>query len=175
VEVTESSIANAEGALQRLDNFADRVVGVGAGPDIVAAGGMAGTPAGDPTGGPAGEGAASDLLAEFRRRMDDDLDTPGAMAAVFSGVTEVNRLLDAGDSPAALALAGGVLEALAAVGLVVGRSASEVPPEVVALCDQRDAARADRDWAAADSIRDELTTLGWLVEDAPEGTRVRRP
>jgi cysteinyl-tRNA synthetase len=107
--------------------------------------------------------------------MDDDLDTPGAMAAVFSGVTEVNRLLDAGDSPAALALAGGVLEALAAVGLVVGRSASEVPPEVVALCDQRDAARADRDWAAADSIRDELTTLGWLVEDAPEGTRVRRP
>ncbi len=160
VEVTPASIANAEAALQRLDNFADRVA--------VVEGGSAESPADGASGG-------TNLIEEFRRRMDDDLDTPGAMAAVFSGVTEVNRLLDADDVGAGLALAREVLDALAAVGLVVGRAVAEVPPEILSMCSERDSARAAKDWAAADALREELTALGWLVEDTPEGTKVRQP
>ena len=39
---------------------------------------------------------------------------------------------------------------------------------------RRDAARAERDWGTADALRDELTARGWVLEDNPEGTRVRR-
>jgi cysteinyl-tRNA synthetase len=39
---------------------------------------------------------------------------------------------------------------------------------------ERDEARAERDWAKADAIRDALVADGWIVEDAPDGTRLRR-
>jgi cysteinyl-tRNA synthetase len=49
-----------------------------------------------------------------------------------------------------------------------------VDDESAALVEQRDAARKARDFATADSIRDELTARGWIVEDGPEGTTIRR-
>jgi cysteinyl-tRNA synthetase len=47
-------------------------------------------------------------------------------------------------------------------------------PEVIALVARRDAARANKDWAAADTIRVELQAMGFVVEDGPHGTVVRR-
>ena len=150
VEVTPASITNAEAALARLDNFADRA---------------AEAPGGAPN---------QDLLEEFRNRMDDDLDTPGAMAAMFSGVTEANRMLDAGEAEQAAPNIAAVLEMLTAVGLKVGRDLAEVPADVLELCARRDAARTDREWAAADDLRDQLVAMGWIVEDSPTGTKVRK-
>ena len=66
---------------------------------------------------------------------------------------------------------------LDAVGLTVNdevRSVSSAGDQVASLCRQRDDARAAKEWARADSIRDELQSLGWLVEDTPSGTQVRK-
>jgi cysteinyl-tRNA synthetase len=60
------------------------------------------------------------------------------------------------------------------VGLGLRAETGEVPPDVIALADQRDAARAARAWAEADALRDRLIAAGWVVEDTPEGTKVRR-
>jgi cysteinyl-tRNA synthetase len=61
-----------------------------------------------------------------------------------------------------------------AFGLELRGEGDEIPPEVVEQAAARDAARAAKDWAKADAIRDELQAAGWVVEDTPEGTRVRR-
>jgi cysteinyl-tRNA synthetase len=62
----------------------------------------------------------------------------------------------------------------AAFGLVLAGGEEAVPAEIQALVGQRDAARAGRDFAGADAIRDRLVALGWGVEDTPRGTRVHR-
>ena len=105
--------------------------------------------------------------------MDDDLDTPGAMAVVFDAVagptacsTRVTRTRR-WPWPAAVCSMGG------AVGLVP-RADDELPDEV-ARAKALDAARAERDCAIADAIRAELQSDGWVVETTPRGTRVRRP
>ena len=68
-----------------------------------------------------------------------------------------------------------VLAILGALGLDLrDPSAEPVPDDVAALASARDAARAERDWATADALRDELVSLGWTVEDAAAGTIVRR-
>jgi len=150
VEVTPASMSNAEAALGRLDALARRSADL---PGV--------TP--DP-----------ERLAAFRARMDDDLDTPGAMAVVFGATTDANRALDAGDADAAAAVVAAWRSMLEAVGLSVDVADEELPDEVREQCRRRDEARADRNWAEADAIRDVLAAQGWVVEDTAEGTAVRR-
>lgn len=153
VEVTGTSMGNAEAALERLDALARRTVDLDT------------------------DGVAPDpeRLGAFRARMDDDLDTPGAMAVVFGCVTDANRALDAGPEgePEAAPIVAAWREMLDAVGLEVVTDSADLPEDVLELCRRRDEARAERDFATADSIRDELTEQGWLVEDTPSGTSVR--
>jgi cysteinyl-tRNA synthetase len=112
-------------------------------------------------------------LAAFIARMDDDLDTPGAMAVVFDAVTRANAAADAGDVEAAAALAAAVLSAARAVGLEL-RGDDEVPELVAAQVAALDAARAAKDYATADSLRAALHAEGWVVETTSSGTTVRR-
>ncbi len=60
------------------------------------------------------------------------------------------------------------------MGLELGAPAEAVPDDIRARAAERDAARAAKDWARADALRDELERDGWLVEDTPSGTQVRR-
>ncbi|MHB1140079.1 MAG: DALR domain-containing protein, partial [Microthrixaceae bacterium] len=148
VEVTAATINAAENSLDRLDALARRVDGLAAAEPAAAA------------------------LDEFRRHMDDDLDTPAVYAQVFGLVTEINRALDGDDETTAAPLVAAWREILGAVGLEV-RGTLDVPPEISALATRRDAARAERDWAAADALRDEISAAGWIAEDSPDGTVVR--
>jgi cysteinyl-tRNA synthetase len=150
VEVTPATIGAAESALDRLDALARRVEAVSVA---------------EPS---------AEHLGAFRERMDDDLDTPGALALVFGLVTDVNRMLDGGDAAAAAPLVAAWREMLEAFGLVVTAAAEEVPAAIGELARRRDTARAERDFATADALRDEILAAGWTVEDSSEGTQVRR-
>ena len=105
--------------------------------------------------------------------MDDDLNTPRALAVVAETVTAINKALDAGDGATAAPLASAFRTMLDAVGLVVSDAQGDVGDDAEALCRARDEARAAKDWARADELRDELVGLGYVVEDTAQGTRVR--
>ena len=101
-----------------------------------------------------------------------DLDTPTATALLFETVRRANAALDAGDDAAA-SLVQSAREICRAFGLELKRS-SDVPADVAAKAAALDAARAAKDFAAADALRAELQSLGWIVETTKSGTTVRR-
>ncbi len=167
IEVTPETIGAAEVALGRLDELARRF-GL---PDLLADGPV--IDQGDGRGGP--DGIDPTAVTEFRRSMDDDLDTPGALGAIFELVRQANAAGDAGDRGGAQRSADTVAFLCAALGLPLRRGSEElIDPATAEVVRRRDQARVDRDWAAADALRAELEEAGWLVEDGPDGTRVRR-
>ena len=117
--------------------------------------------------------ADANSLARFRERMDDDLDTPNAMGVLFDTVRRANAALDAGDDIVAGSLAAAVHEMCVAIGLVL-MAEGDIPAEVTAMVASLDAARASKDFAAADALRTQLQADGWLVETTKQGTTVRR-
>jgi cysteinyl-tRNA synthetase len=147
VRIGVDNLQAAEKSLAGLDAFAARTAGVDGAPD------------------PA-------VLDAFRAAMDDDLDTPGAMAVLFDTVRRANAALDTGGAEAG-ALAAAVHEIAGAVGLELGRT-DDVPADVLARATELDAARAAKDYARADAIRAELQAAGWIVETTPNGTAIRR-
>ena len=117
--------------------------------------------------------ADADVLSQFGERMDDDLDTPNAMALLFDTVRRANAALDAGDQAGAGSLAAAVHAMCTAIGLVL-KTEGDIPAEIAELASALDAARAAKDFAAADALRAQLQGLGWLVETTKQGTSVRR-
>jgi cysteinyl-tRNA synthetase len=105
--------------------------------------------------------------------MDNDLDTAGAMAIVFDTVRAANAALDAGDAARAGSLRAAVIEMTGALGLVLS-AGDDVDADASARAAALDAARAAKDFATADAIRNELQAAGYVVETTKEGTRVRR-
>lgn len=130
------------------------------------------------------QGVGEDLQAlctsceeEFTKAMDDDLNISGALGAVFEFVRAVNKALDegiAGAEGAKNALA--LLDRLNDVTGLFGDAgaAEEAPDEIIALVNQRQQARRDKDFSLADEIRDRLAAEGWVIEDTPDGARVKR-
>ena len=115
----------------------------------------------------------SAVLDAFRTVMDDDLNTPAAMAIVFDAITQANAAADAGDMARAQELVAAVYSIASAVGLTFS-VASDVPADALALAAALDAARAAKDFPAADSVRAELQEAGWTVETTKQGTTLRR-
>ena len=132
----------------------------------------------------AGEGALEEeWLARFRAAMDDDFNTPEAVSVLFDLAHEINRTR-AEDPDRARGLAatlrslGGVLGLLGADPDVWlrGETGGEGPDEdaVEAMIAKRNEARARRDWAEADRLRDDLAAAGIVLEDGAQGTAWRR-
>ncbi|MCC7138681.1 MAG: cysteine--tRNA ligase [Planctomycetes bacterium] len=122
---------------------------------------------------PAKAGAVAQARAAFEARMDDDLDTPGAMAAVQEWLHEANKALAAGTLPAADAAAGVALldEADEALGLAL-RPTRTLSADEQALVDARMAARRAKQWGEADRLRAELASRGVLVKDSKDGQEI---
>jgi cysteinyl-tRNA synthetase len=98
----------------------------------------------------------------FFDALADDFNTPRALAALFEWIGEANRL----DRP------GGredLRSMLSVLGLESLLEREEAPAEIAALADRREAARRERDFVAADRLRDELRDRGWEVRDGPHG------
>ena len=115
----------------------------------------------------------AEVLDRFGAAMDDDLDTPKAMALMFDTVRRANTVLDAADDGAAAPLVAAVREIAGAVGLRLGDTTA-VPDEVLARAAAIDEARAGKDYATADEVRAALVADGWIVETTADGTVVRR-
>ena len=168
LDFAEGRIDDAERALERfavLFETADRLAGRGA-------------------SAPGADGGLLAALAELRARvetaLDDDFNTPRALAALFEMASTLHayrEAADRGERPAGPFLIG--VSELVALGGVLGLFAkprdAAPPPEVLArieaLVRARDQARAGRDFAAADRLRAELEALGATTEDTPQGTR----
>jgi cysteinyl-tRNA synthetase len=112
-------------------------------------------------------------LQSFSAAMNNDLDTPGATALMFDTIRKANAALDVKDNALAGALASAVAEMCVAFGLQVNAFA-EVSKDIVEKARQLDAARAAKDFALADTLRNELQAAGYVVETTKEGTKVRR-
>ena len=115
----------------------------------------------------------ADAIAAFTAAMDDDLGTPEGVATMFETIRRANAALDAGDNAAAMLVATAI-DLAGAMGLSVGpdglgSGGDGGDPEIDALVSARTEARANKDFAEADRIRDELTARGIVVEDTPNG------
>jgi len=121
-------------------------------------------------------------VATFRAAMDDDFNTPEAIAVLFDLANQVNRLRDEGDDAMiqkAAVLKGlanvlGLLEAEPESFLKSGVINDDDSAEIDALVDARIRARQEKDWAEADRLRDELDARGIVLEDKDGKTHWRR-
>ena len=162
-EGTRGSLTEAEKAIDRIDSFMKRAAEFAGPSDPVTAA---------PTENP--------HFAAFASAMDDDLGTPAAVAALFEAIRTGNQAVAAGDKETARSRLLAVASMLDVLGLNPGSpewadrdAGSDLTPVVDglvgALLQQRAAARAAKDWAAADAIRDTLAATGLKITDTPDG------
>jgi cysteinyl-tRNA synthetase len=161
-DFTDAALAEAATAYQRIERFVTRAA------EVVGAG----------EAGPAGE-PADDLPGAFVAAMNDDLGVPQALAVIHETVREGNQALDAADNARVRAALASVRAMTGTLGLDpltwVRPGEEDLRPVVDALVkialEQRDAARARKDYETADTIRDALSAAGIVVEDTPRGPR----
>jgi len=173
MEYSEDALEEAVAAYQRIERFVTRATEVLGGPD---------TDLGRPE---TGEDDHEDLPTSFRTAMDEDLGVPAALAAVHACVRDGNQALAGSDKAGARTSLLRVRAMLDVLGLdplaphwagAAGARSDDRLRQVIGslvklTLQQRDAARARKDYATSDSIRDGLEDIGIVVEDTAEGSR----
>jgi cysteinyl-tRNA synthetase len=180
IDYSEAALHEAAAGYQRIEGFIQRATeALGRGGSEAAGRGATQDAQEVPTaGGAAGVGAGM-LPGEFTEAMDDDLNTPRALAVIHEAVRTGNAELS-GDQDVAGTLAQ-VRAMLAVLGLdpLDPQWSDEHPGDLRSTVDalvelalrQRSLARERKDWTAADAVRDELKHAGVIVEDTPHGPR----
>ncbi len=115
------------------------------------------------------------LLPAFTAALEEDLNISGAWGAVFEWVREINRRL--ADHSLSPTTAESALVEWNKVDSVLGigsKSEADIPAEIVALVEARVAAKKAKDFKRADEIRNELKAKGWVIEDSPKGTKLKK-
>lgn len=151
VKVGQDNIDAAVNSLAGLDGFAHRMANASL-----------------PNSGP-----DETVIAQFRLHMDNDLDSPSAMALIFDSVRRANIAAESGDAITTASLATAVFEMCNALGLKLS-AGDDIDPTIVERANALDEARKAKDFAQADAIRNELQAAGYVVETTKDGTRVRR-
>jgi cysteinyl-tRNA synthetase len=158
VEFSFDALDEAASGFQRIEHFLTRARGV------------------------LGDVPVGTWRAEFEEAMDDDLGTPAAVAAIHNLVRESNRLLAVGASEKLRAAAGAVRAMLGVLGVDpldehwedsssarAERLSTAADTLISSLLKRRARARAEKNFAAADEIRDQLNEAGIEIEDTPQG------
>ncbi|MFF8817192.1 cysteine--tRNA ligase [Leucobacter sp. NPDC015123] len=180
LEYSDGSLAEAAAAFDRIEGFLERAEEyiVGAAEDRAA-----GEAAAQLYLAPlAGKATTESLPAEFTAAMFDDFAIPQALAVLHDAVRAGNSAIDAGDGDTLLHRAIEVVAMLDVLGLdprdslwgaASGNAAADTALDalVVGLIEQRAEARANKDFATSDAIRDRLAGAGIILEDSPTGTR----
>ncbi|MGL4474367.1 MAG: cysteine--tRNA ligase [Shewanella sp.] len=124
---------------------------------------------------------ATDYVSRFTAAMDDDFNTPEAYSVLFDMVRDINRL-KLEDINAASALGVAMKQLADVLGIMSqdadsffkGEGTDDEVAEIEALIVERNRARTEKDWPAADVARDRLNALGVVLEDGPSGTTWRK-
>lgn len=113
---------------------------------------------------------------QFNSALDDDLNTADGIAAVFDLVRDINSLVvGKGADRGTVEYAIKIFDTLTGVlGLVYNRKVQTPDAEIDSLVEQRNRARAEKNWAEADSVRDKLKAMGVIIEDTPMGVKWHR-
>lgn len=108
---------------------------------------------------------------QFINSMDDDLNTADGIAAVFDLVSDINtKIINKDLSKNVCQKAADMFDELTGVlGLVYNRKSNDINDDIEKLIEERQQARANKDWATADRIRDELKAQGITLKDTPQG------
>lgn len=155
IEFSEEALAEAATAYARIEGFVTRAS------ELV------------------GAGELGTIPVPFAEAMNDDLSVPAALAVLHNAVAEGNKALSAGDQTLVASLLADVRAMLDVLGLDpvtwAGSAATANSETLAVLVDQlvarRTEAKAEKDFAAADLIRDQLSAAGVELEDTPAGTR----
>ncbi|PWU08823.1 MAG: cysteine--tRNA ligase [Verrucomicrobia bacterium] len=152
---TIDGLVAARNALERLDEWSRRIHAAAIG-------------AADPK-------SHSQLdTAAFGAALDEDLNTSAALGVLFDVIRDSNRLLDQNQlSPENSASLCGWLKEVNSV-LCLGPDHEDVPQKVSELLTQRERARAQKQWAQSDALRDQILALGWMVKDTKEGQQLNK-
>ncbi len=132
--------------------------------------------------GLAGEGKPSGEMEQlsqktkntFEENMDSDLNTAGALGALFEFVRSANFMLDNNPEAADAKLALSTLNELSGVLGILYRDMTVLPEEIKELAEKRVQARKDKNWALSDELRDKIIKMGYTVEDTAEGQKVKK-
>ncbi|MCI5892361.1 MAG: cysteine--tRNA ligase [Clostridiales bacterium] len=113
---------------------------------------------------------------KFIDAMEDDLNTADAISELFEIVGEANKKLTAENEPSKeiLDYALSMLSELGGVLGLLNKADEGIPAEVQSLLDERQTARAEKNWAKSDEIRDTLKEMGYAVKDTPKGQQISR-
>jgi cysteinyl-tRNA synthetase len=161
---TQHSLDDAKNALTRIESFLIRL-------DEVARSGPRDAAHADDQG----DALIGKLLGEFQEAMDDDLNTAGALGALFTFIRDANTAIDAGRiSPGDAEGMRAALRKIDPVLDIFPDLEQSIDAEVESLIEQRQAARKARNFAESDRIRDLLLSRGIVLEDTPAGVRWRK-
>jgi cysteinyl-tRNA synthetase len=167
LEYSDELLADSNVAVQRLVDFQTRVAGL---PTVEDA---------DNVRDDAVLASVRGMRIGFEEAMDDDLNVPEAMGIVFSGLRDVNRVLDTGavtaETQRTLRHLLDEIDGVLGVFALVARDRQTAPDaQEQQWLEQRAAARAARDFAQSDQLRIQLASRGIEVEDTPQGQRWKR-
>lgn len=161
LDYSEELLKQAETAINRLAEFASKLRNLWSSQDHK---GLAMT-----------ENLIDSVRAKFESEMDDDFNTPKAIAGIFDFVREVNPLID--KSQVKPAEVREILKILGEFNQILGiipEKPQEIPSDVQKLVSERETARQNKDFPRADNLRQQIKNLGYEVEDTTYGPLVKK-
>ncbi len=115
----------------------------------------------------------ADAFNKFESAMDDDLNVSGALAAVFEFMNSVNKIMNEMSAKDA-ELAKEAMQKFDSVFGVMSFKEEKIPSEITSLAEKRVTAKKAKDFKLADKIREEIAEKGYVIEDKPEGYRIKK-
>ena len=110
----------------------------------------------------------------FDAAMDDDMNTAGSIAQIFELVRAANAALDEHSPKASIQAVLDTMDELTGVLGILRRKTEAQDDGVQALLDARAKARAEKNWAESDRLRDEITKLGYVLKDTKQGQQISK-
>ncbi len=112
--------------------------------------------------------------ARFIAAMDDDVNTADAISAIFELVADVNKIITQNPAKSVCVVCAAAIRELGDVLGLLGKDGDEISDDIAAILSERAEARAAKNWAKSDELRDKLRDMGYVVKDTPQGQQLTK-